>query len=121
MYNGLVAYKSASGNDWIDFIGGVICSVIAGVIAVVTFYYTIKNNNKNQKEAHDLQIKLNIKNNNLQTSLKVQDNLNRDRFKLGLLTNKREKAFCMVYLLYQLQKVIFYDGETEQTNPSDNY
>ena len=26
-------------------------------------------------------------------------------------------AFCMIYLLYQLQKVIFYDGKTKQTNP----
>lgn len=77
LFNGLVAYKNASGNDLINFIGGIIGSVIAGVIAVITFYYTIKNNNKNQKEAHDLQTKLNIENNNLQTSLKVQDNLNR--------------------------------------------
>lgn len=121
MFNGLVAYKNASGNDLINFIGGIVGSVIAGVIAVITFYYTIKNNNKNQKEAHDLQIKLNIENNNIQTSLKVQDNFNRKRFKLDLLTTKREKAFCMIYLLYQLQEVIFYDGKTEQTNPSDNY
>ena len=77
LFNGLVAYKNASGNDLISFVGGIIGSVIAGIIAIVTFHCTIKNNNKNQKEAHDLQIKLNIENNNLQTSLKVQDNLNR--------------------------------------------
>lgn len=120
MFNGLVAYKNASGNDLINFIGGIVGSVIAGVIAVITFYYTIKNNNKNQKEAHDLQIKLNIENNNIQTSLKVQDNFNRKRFKLDLLTTKREKAFCMIYLLYQLQEVIFYDGKTKRTNPDGN-
>ncbi len=77
LFNGLVAYKNASGNDWINFAGGMIGSIIAGLIAIVTFCHTIKNTNRNQKEAHDLQIKLNIENNNLQTSLKVQDNLNR--------------------------------------------
>ncbi len=77
LFNILVAYKSASGNDLFSFVGGIIGSLIAGAIAVFTFYYTIKNNNKNQKEAHELQTKLNIENNNLQTSLKVQDNMNR--------------------------------------------
>lgn len=77
MFNSLVAYKTASGNDLINFAGGIIGSVIAGAIAVITFLCTIKNNDRNQKEAHELQTKLNIENNNLQTSLKVQDNLNR--------------------------------------------
>lgn len=30
-------------------------------------------------------------------------------------------AFCMVYLLYQLQEVIFYDGKTKRTNPEGRY
>lgn len=77
LFNSLVAYKNASGNDWINFTGGVIGSLIVGIITLITVYYTIKNNNKNQKEAHDLQTKLNIENNNIQASLKVQDNLNR--------------------------------------------
>lgn len=77
LFNSLVAYKTASGNDWLSFVGGIIGSVIAGAIAIVTFRCTIKNNDKNQKEAHELQTKLNIENNNLQASLKVQDNLNR--------------------------------------------
>lgn len=77
LFNVLVAYRSATKNDLISFLGGIIGSVIAGIIAIVTFRHTIKNTNQNQKEAHDLQIKLNIENNNLQTSLKVQDNLNR--------------------------------------------
>lgn len=77
LFNSLVAYKSASGNDWLSFVGGIIGSMIAGAIAIITFYYTIKNNDKHQKEAHDLQTKLNIENNNLQASLKVQDILNR--------------------------------------------
>ena len=37
-----------------------------------------------------------------------------------LLTNERKMAFCMVYLLYQLQEVIFYDGKTKRTNPDGN-
>lgn len=77
LFNYLVAYKNASGNDFINFVGGIICSLIAGMIAVVTFLCTLKNNNKNQNEAHELQTKLNIENNHLQTSLKVEDNLNR--------------------------------------------
>lgn len=77
LFNWLVAYKIASSNDWISFGGGIVGSIIAGLIAVITFHYTIKNNDKNQKEAHDLQTKLNTENNNLQASLKVQDNLNR--------------------------------------------
>ena len=77
LFNGLVAYKIASSNDWISFGGGIVGSIIAGLIAVITFHYTIKNNDKNQKEAHDLQTKLNTENNNFQASLKVQDNLNR--------------------------------------------
>lgn len=77
LFNWLEAYKTASENDLISFVGGIIGSLIAGAIAIITFYYTIKNNNKNQKEAQELQTKLNIENNNLQASLKVQDNLNR--------------------------------------------
>ena len=59
LFNSLVAYKIASSNDWISFGGGIVGSIIAGLIAVITFHYTIKNNDKNQKEAHDLQTKLN--------------------------------------------------------------
>lgn len=77
LFNGLAAYKTATGNDWIGFGGGIVGSIIAGLIAVITFYYTIKNNDENQNKAHQLQTELNIENNNLQTSLKVQDNLNR--------------------------------------------
>lgn len=77
LFNWLEAYKIASGNDLISFVGGIIGSLIAGAIAIITFYYTIKNNDKNQKEAHELQTKINIENNNLQASLKMQDNLNR--------------------------------------------
>lgn len=77
LFSYLVAYKNASGNDALNFTGGIIGSFIAGMVAVVTFLCTIKNNNKNQNEAHELQTKLNIENNHLQTSLKVEDNLNR--------------------------------------------
>lgn len=77
LFNYLVAYKNISGNDVLNFTGGIIGSVIAGMIAVVTFHCTLKNNNENQNKAHDLQTKLNIENNHLQTSLKVEDNLNR--------------------------------------------
>lgn len=52
--------------------------------------------------------------------LKARERTNRDRFKLDLLTNERKMAFCMVYLLYQLQEVIFYDGKTKRTNPDGN-
>ena len=41
----------------------------------------------------------------------------RVREEKDLLTNERKMAFCMVYLLYQLQEVIFYDGKTKRTNP----
>lgn len=50
LFNGLVAYKNASGNDLISFVGGIIGSVIAGIIAIVTFHCTIKNNNKTKKK-----------------------------------------------------------------------
>ena len=30
------------------------------------------------------------------------------------MTNERKMAFCMVYLLYQLQEVIFYDGKQSE-------
>ena len=30
-------------------------------------------------------------------------------------------AFYMVYLLYQLQEVIFYDGKAKRTNPEYGY
>ena len=77
LFNTLVANKTASGNDFINFAGGIIGSLIAGMIAIVTFNCTLKNNNENQNKAHELQTKLNIENNHLQTSLKVEDNLNR--------------------------------------------
>jgi len=44
----------------------------------------------------------------------------RVREEKDLLTNERKMAFCMVYLLYQLQEVIFYDGKTKRTNPDGN-
>ena len=40
--------------------------------------------------------------------------------KVDLLTNERKMAFYMVYLLYPLQEVIFYDGKTKRTNPDGN-
>lgn len=66
LFNCLVAYKTASTNDWISFGGGIAGSIIAGLIAVITFRYTIKNTNENQEKAHKLQM-----------SLKVEDNLKR--------------------------------------------
>lgn len=100
LFNGVVAYKNASGNDWINFIGGILGSLIAGIIAIITFWYTLKNNNKNQQEAHALQTKLNIENNNLQTSLKVQDNMNRkmetERSVLAITYNQLENFLFTV-------------------------
>lgn len=78
LFNSLVAYKTASGNDFINFTGGIIGSLIAGMIAIFTFDCTLKNNNENQNKAYELQTKLNIENHHLQTSLKVEDNLNRE-------------------------------------------
>lgn len=106
LFNYLVAYKNASGNDVINFTGGIIGSLIAGMIAVVTFYCTLKNNNKNQNEAHELQIKLNIENNYLQTSLKVEDNLNRimekERSVLANTYNQLENfLFTVANMLYK--------------------
>ncbi|MDE6531015.1 MAG: hypothetical protein K2K96_09620 [Lachnospiraceae bacterium] len=106
LFNSLVAYKNASGNDWLNFAGGIIGSLIAGMIAVVTFLCTIKNNDKNQKEAHELQTKLNIENNHLQTSLKVEDNLNRkmekERFALANTYNQLENfLFTVANMLYK--------------------
>ena len=66
LFNRLEAYKTASGNDLIGFVGGIIGSLIAGAIAIITFRYTIKNGNENQEKAHKLQI-----------SLKIEDNLKR--------------------------------------------
>ena len=98
LFNSLVAYKNASGNDVINFTGGIIGSLIAGMIAVVTFYCTLKNNNENQNKSHDLQTKLNIENNYLQTSLKVEDNLNR----------KMEKEHSVLANTYnQLENFLF--------------
>ena len=35
LFNGLAAYKTATGNDWIGFGGGIVGSIIAGLIAVI--------------------------------------------------------------------------------------
>lgn len=66
LFNSLVAYKTASTNDWISFGGGIVGSIIAGLVAVSTFYCTIKHNDENQQKSH-----------NIQASLTVEDNLNR--------------------------------------------
>ncbi len=106
LFNCLVAYKTANGNDLLNFAGGIIGSLIAGMIAVVTFFCTIKNNDKNQKEAHELQTKLNIENNRIQTSLKVEDNLNRiiekERSVLANTYNQLENfLYTIANLLYK--------------------
>lgn len=106
LFNCLVAYKNASGNDVLNFAGGIIGSLIAGMIAVVTFLFTLKNNNENQKKAHELQTKLNIENNHLQTSLKVEDNLNRimekERSVLANTYNQLENfLFTVSNMLYK--------------------
>jgi len=106
LFNCLVAYKNASGNDVINFTGGIIGSLIAGMIAVVTFYCTLKNNNENQNKSHELQTKLNIENNYLQTSLKVEDNLNRkmekERSVLANTYNQLENfLFTVSNMLYK--------------------
>lgn len=49
-----------------------------------------------------------------------EERIRREYPKVDLLTNERKMAFCMVYLLYQLQEVIFYDGKTKRTNPDGN-
>lgn len=89
LFNSLVAYKTASGNDWLGFGGGIVGSIIAGLIAVITFYYTIKNTNKNQEKAHKLQM-----------SLKVEDNLNRkfetERSVLAITYNQLESFLFTV-------------------------
>ena len=106
LFNSLVAYRNASGNDVINFTGGIIGSLIAGMIAVITFYCTLKNNNENQNKSHDLQTKLNIENNYLQTSLKVEDNLNRkmekERSVLANTYNQLENfLFTVSNMLYK--------------------
>ena len=99
LFHYLIECKSVSGNDWINFVGGIIGSVIAGLIAIITFYFTIKNNNKNQKEAH-----------NLQTSLKVEDNLNR----------KMESERSVLAVTYnQLENFLFSVSNMSKQN--DNY
>lgn len=99
IFNGLVAYKAASGNDWIGFLGGILGSAIAGLIAVITFRLTIKNTNENQEKAHKLQI-----------SLKVEDNLNRkfetERSVLATTYNQLEN------FLYSVSNML---------NQNDNY
>lgn len=105
LFNYFVAYKNASGNDVINFIGGIVGSLIAGMIAVITFYCTLKNNNENQNKSHNLQTKLNIENNHLQTSLKVEDNLNRkmekERSVLANTYNQLENfLFTVSHMLY---------------------
>lgn len=106
LFNYLVAYKNASGNDVINFTGGIIGSLIAGMIAIFTFNCTLKNNNENQNKAHELQTKLNIENNHLQTSLKVEDNLNRlmekERSVLANTYNQLENfLFTVANMLYK--------------------
>ncbi|MCM1134893.1 MAG: hypothetical protein NC400_04875 [Clostridium sp.] len=81
-------------------------SLFPALIAVVTFYYTLKNNNKNQMEALNLQTKLNTENYYLQTSLKVEDNLNRkmekERSVLENTYNQLENfIFTVSNMLYQ--------------------
>lgn len=99
LFHYLIECKSVSGNDWINFVGGIIGSVIAGLIAIITFYFTIKNNNKNQKEAH-----------NLQTSLKVEDNLNR----------KMESERSVLAVTYnQLENFLF--SVSNMLKQNDNY
>lgn len=106
LFNSLVAYKTTSGNDLINFTGGVIGSLIAGMIAIFTFSCTLKNGNKNQNRAHELQTKLNIENNYLQTSLKMEDNLNRmmekERSVLANTYNQLENfLFTVANMLYK--------------------
>lgn len=106
LFHNFVTYKNASGNDVINFMGGIIGSLFTGMIALVTLWYTLKNSNKNQKEAHDLQTKLNIENNHLQTSIKVEDNLNRkmekERSVLADTYNQLENfLFTVSNMLYQ--------------------
>lgn len=106
LFNSLVAYRNASGNGVINFTGGIIGSLIAGMIAVITFYCTLKNNNENQNKSHDLQTILNIENNYLQTSLKVEDNLNRkmekERSVLANTYNQLENfLFTVSNMLYK--------------------
>lgn len=106
LFNSLIAYKTASGNDFINFTGGIIGSLIAGMIAIFTFNRTLKNNNENQNKAHELQTKLNIENNHLQTSLKVEDNLHRilekERSVLANTYNQLENfLFTVANMLYK--------------------
>lgn len=106
LFNSLIAYKTASGNDFINFTGGIIGSLIAGMIAIFTFNRTLKNNNENQNKAHELQTKLNIENNHLQTSLKVEDNLHRilekERSVLANTYNQLENSlFTVANMLYK--------------------
>lgn len=110
LFNCLVAYKSASGNDIMNFVGGITGSLIAAMVALLTLYCTLKNDKKNQYEAHDLQTKLNIENNHLQTSLKVEDNLNR----------KMEKERAVLANTYnQLENFLFAVGNMLYKN--DNF
>ena len=106
LFNCLVAYKNASGNDVINFTGGIIGTFISVMVAIVTFSVTLKNNNENQNKEHDLQTKLNIENNHLQTSLKVEDNLNRimekERSVLANTYNQLENfLFTVSNMLYK--------------------
>lgn len=106
LFKYLAACEGASENDVFSFAGGIIGSLIAGMVAVATFYCTLKNNDKNQTEAHELQTKLNIENNHLQASLKVEDNLNRkmekERAVLANTYNQLENfLFTVSNMLYQ--------------------
>lgn len=106
LFNSPVAYKTASRNDFINFAGGIIGSLIAGMVAICTFKCTLKNNNENQNKAHELQTKLNIENHHLQTSLKMEDNLNRimekERSVLANTYNQLENfLFTTANMLYK--------------------
>lgn len=65
-----------------------------------------KKNNENQNKAHELQTKLNIENNHLQTALKVEDSLNRimekERSVLANTYNQLENfLFTVSNMLYK--------------------
>lgn len=89
LFNYFVAYKSATQNDWINFAGGIVGSFITGIVAFATLFVTIRSNNKNQEKA-----------NNLQASLKIEDNLNKkmemERSLLSVTYNQLENFLFTV-------------------------
>ena len=66
MFNSLIAYKLATTNDYISFAGGIVGSLIAAIIAIISLVFTLRHNEISQQ-----------KSNNLQNALKLEDNLNR--------------------------------------------